>query len=143
MGLDMYLYGKKFIGFDKKEEKKLTKYFNLGFSPRYIVFDLIYWRKSNAIHQWFVENVQDGNDDCSKYYVNKNQLKELLNIIKKVLKNRGKAHELLPTQGGFFFGDTDYNKYYFDDLKRTKKELSNILNDKKFDDLDFEYHSSW
>ena len=23
-----------------------------------------YWRKANAIHQWFVDNVQDGEDDC-------------------------------------------------------------------------------
>ena len=22
------------------------------------------WRKANAIHKWFVDNVQDGVDDC-------------------------------------------------------------------------------
>ena len=25
-----------------------------------------YWRKQNAIHNWFVENVQDGIDDCDQ-----------------------------------------------------------------------------
>ena len=23
-----------------------------------------YWRKANQIHAWFVDNVQQGNDDC-------------------------------------------------------------------------------
>jgi hypothetical protein len=25
-----------------------------------------YWRKANAIHRWFVEHVQDGNDDLAR-----------------------------------------------------------------------------
>ena len=39
-----------------------------------------YWRKANAIHKWFVENVQDDNDDCGYYEVSKEQLEELLEI---------------------------------------------------------------
>lgn len=44
-----------------------------------------YWRKANAIHRWFVENVQNGEDDCRDYFVTKEQLTELLNLVNQVL----------------------------------------------------------
>lgn len=43
------------------------------------------WRKANHIHKWFVDNVQDGVDDCETYEVTKEQLKELLDVCKKVI----------------------------------------------------------
>lgn len=36
-----------------------------------------YWRKANAIHNFFVENVQDGEDDCGTYYVSKLVIEDL------------------------------------------------------------------
>ena len=48
-----------------------------------------YWRKANQIHNWFVENVQDGEDDCGSYEVSKWQLEELLDIC-KLIKNKCK-----------------------------------------------------
>lgn len=45
-----------------------------------------YWRKANQIHQWFVDNVQDGVDDCNYHdEVTKEKLEELLDICKEVL----------------------------------------------------------
>lgn len=52
----------------------------------YIIEDAMYWRKANAIHQWFVENVQDGNDDCGDYYVCWGKLEKLLELVNKVLE---------------------------------------------------------
>lgn len=46
-----------------------------------------YWRKANAIHNWFVENVQNGEDDCWSYAVTKEQIEELLELCKEVKKN--------------------------------------------------------
>lgn len=43
-----------------------------------------YWRKANHIHKWFVENAQNGVDDCGVYPVTKNQLRELYELCKKV-----------------------------------------------------------
>ena len=45
-----------------------------------------YWRKANAIHDWFVKHVQDGEDDC-KYHqeVTKGVLEDLLFTCAKVL----------------------------------------------------------
>lgn len=45
-----------------------------------------YWRKANQIHNWFVENVQDGEDDCHYHdEVTKEVLEELLATCQKVL----------------------------------------------------------
>ncbi len=45
-----------------------------------------YWRKENHIHKWFVDNVQDGNDNCDMYIVSREQLEALRDVCKKVLE---------------------------------------------------------
>ena len=93
MGLDMYLSKRlniKNYNFTKEEDRyefKLTKNgqeVKFLKEPEAIIFEAAYWRKANQIHNWFVENVQDGNDDCREYYVSVEQLKELLQLCKKV-----------------------------------------------------------
>lgn len=44
-----------------------------------------YWRKANAIHAWFVENVQNGVDDCGMYIVRRDQLEELKEACERVI----------------------------------------------------------
>lgn len=44
-----------------------------------------YWRKANQIHNWFVQNVQNGIDDCGRYEVSKEDLIKLRNLCEKVL----------------------------------------------------------
>lgn len=39
-----------------------------------------YWRKANAIHKWFVENVQNEVDNCGCYEVSKTKLRNLLDV---------------------------------------------------------------
>ena len=88
-----------------------------------------------------MDKVQDGEDDCGHYYVSREQLQELLDAVTAVLADHSKASELLPSQGGFFFGSTDFDEYYFEDLEYTKKELTRVL---AVDDFGcFGYHSSW
>lgn len=101
-----------------------------------------YWRKANAIHNWFVENVQDGEDNCHKYSVSKEQLKELVSLCIEVVNDHSKAEKLLPTSEGFFFGSTDYNEFYFMELKRTASMLKVLIN-KAPDTWSFSYQSSW
>ena len=104
-----------------------------------IIEDAGYWRKASAIHNWFVSNVQNGEDDCEEYYVDEEALKKLLGLVKQVLKNHDLAEELLPAREGFFFGSTEYDEYYFDNLKATKKILEAALKDGGY----FHYQSSW
>lgn len=99
MGLDMYLCKiqndvlayKDVDLYDLQETnpelyKKLEPYFkktkHCGFDT--LMEEVGYWRKANQIHNWFVENVQDGSDDCNSYIVSKEQIDELLEICKKV-----------------------------------------------------------
>ena len=69
MGLDMYLTAKRFISSYKEEDiefgKKIQEVVDTkGYRPTYITLDVGYWRKANAIHDWFVKNIQDGKDNC-------------------------------------------------------------------------------
>jgi len=111
-----------------------------------INFGVGYWRKENHIHHWFVENVQDGSDDCKEYYVSAEQLKELKALCEEVKTNHSLANDKLPTQGGFFFGSTDYDEWYFKSLDYTIDVIDKCLELSKIDKMfgyDFEYSSSW
>jgi hypothetical protein len=102
-----------------------------------------YWRKENQIHKWFVDNVQEGEDDCKQYYVSPDQLTELHNLCKEVLWEHDKAEELLPRHSGFFFGDVEYDEWYFKGLEKTVEILERLLANPKFLGWDFYYDSSW
>ena len=130
MGLDMYLYGVK-QEFHKHD-------YNIGGYKEST--EIGYWRKANQIHKWFVDNVQDGVDNCATYYVDVEQLKELKSICEAILNDHSLAEELLPTSEGFFFGGTEYDDFYFNDLKDTI-DIINYCLDLEYDY--FEYSSSW
>lgn len=87
----------------------------------------MYWRKSNQIHQWFVQNVQGGTDNCDEYSVSLDQLKLLSKTIEPALVSTAAASELMPTSEGFFFGSQEYDQYYFDDLKETKEKIDTLV----------------
>ena len=141
MGLDMYIYGVEFCDYKSKysDEDNVEK---SQFTE--IKVEEVYWRKSNQIHQWFVKNVQGGNDDCNYYAVSIDQLKELVKTCEKVLEDHSLAEKLLPTTSGFFFGITDYGEWYFQDIEYTIKHLNRLIGE--YEDLGYdylEYHSSW
>ena len=136
MGLDMYLYGAT----QKIEVEPLKIKITLE--------EVAYWRKQNAIHNWFVKNVQYDVDKCALYSVSKKHLKKLLVECKKVLENPTfeNAMRFLPTVDGFFFGGTDLSQdyemeYYLDGLKYTVKTIRELLKDEKFEY--YYYQSSW
>ncbi len=153
MGLDMMLYMNVWGMSDEKFQEDVDKavmprFSSLrGIEPRlvFVRYEVLMWRKANAIHNWFVQNVQEGVDDCGEYEVSEEDLRKLLKDVEEVLKDKSKAPEILPTTDGFFFGDTDYDEYYFDDLKYTAKGIKNVLRIKAKNDsfVSFEYGSSW
>lgn len=82
MGLDMYLnrsyskYRKADGTFSTSwDDCKIDMY---GRSNRVTFSEMVgYWRKANHIHKWFVDNVQEGKDDCNEYYVSIQKLHQL------------------------------------------------------------------
>jgi len=155
MGLDMYLYRKNYVRSgdyynpEEKEEIKMTRGGNEVDTSKvkYVVEEVGYWRKANHIHKWFVENIQKGVDDCGEYYIKEDQLANLLETCKEVLKDRDKAEKLLPTTSGFFFGTTDYDEYYFGDIENTVSIIESLfepdLDGGSYLKGDIYYSSSW
>lgn len=164
MGLDMYLYLRKHESVGSWEEdfnqKKKDFYptelkefakerASRDFLSKSTTYYVGYWRKANAIHNWFVENCGNRMDECQTIYVSLEDAEELLDICKQVLDNPEKAPELLPTQEGFFFGSTDYDDYYFNDLKYTIELLTKVINfirqhkDELNPTWDITYEASW
>jgi hypothetical protein len=154
MGLDMYLYAEKFVwtDWDDPEAQKAANRQNplladltglgIDFDLRAISIQVGYWRKANQIHDWFVNNVQDGEDSCQKSHVSRKQLIELKETCAEVLLLPNTAKDVLPTSDGLFFGNTDYNNEYFDDLRDTIRIVNNCLKlpEKHWD---FSYQASW
>jgi hypothetical protein len=149
MGLDMYLYAERYISeyTDKEMQSEVESIVKMPGKVNYVTSEVIYWRKANAIHNWFVKNVQDGVDDCKKYYVPKEKLIELRDTLKEILENKDKVEELLPHMQGFFFGSYNYDEYYFEEITRTEMELTKLIDDlckvNLGDGYSFYYQSSW
>lgn len=153
MGLDQYLYAKKYFYVSKSvssdtECQTGTQIADLAGIPIHrdgvgvkVDVEVGYWRKANAIHRWMVENVQNGTDDCGEYYISREQLTELRDTVQRVIDDPESADELLPTTSGFFFGSTEYDEWYVKDLARTVEIIDRAL--ALPEGVSFEYHSSW
>lgn len=181
---------KEWCGVDESElpSKDVIEYYKQSYITHYSMWDtehkyghngimeqVGYWRKSNQIHLWFVNHVQDGEDDCQYHHeCTKEILKELLDTCHKVLEScvmiygkvkngdrfvNGKwepiyengmtvidssvAEELLPSCDGFFFGGTNYDQWYVDDITNTIEILEKVLATTDFETQAIYYVSSW
>ena len=163
MGLDMYLYAEEYVGaydFSPKENRdafaKMLKITGLDeiadkheTNSGYFRAVVAYWRKANAIHAWFVDNVQNGVDECQTSEVTPDHLKALLVAVTTALDayNAGdyqKAEEALAPRSGFFFGSTEVDEWYADGLKYTKEKITALLaRFEKTEETNFYYRASW
>lgn len=156
MGLDMYLSAKRYISkhFNEQDPARAEAIQKLfpeladmqgrfgDASPvKEVAIDAGYWRKANAIHDWFVRECQGGVDECQATRVSRESLQELKETCEQVLANRKKAGELLPTTSGFFFGSTEFDEYYFQDIESTVEIIDRCLALPTA--WEFEYQSSW
>jgi len=157
MGLDMYLKKKIFLGWNYEHRTKdltlpdLSKFGITANKISEVNEDAGYWRKANAIHKWFVDNVQDGNDDCSlESEVTKEKFEALFVAVMSELSIRdgnaelGNPGDFLPCQPGFFFGSYEYNEWYYESLEYTRDLVDDILkNWPDTFDINYYYQSSW
>ena len=148
MGLDQYLTAKKYVskwdysgGFDSRvitqefqdllpmDTPDITKYGQ--FAGITVEYPVGYWRKANAIHNFFVQEVGEDVDDCREMFVHRDVLVELRSRCDDVLKaddTEEMAKEVgLETVSGFFFGDTEYGEWYKEDLKLTIEICDHVL----------------
>jgi hypothetical protein len=147
MGLDMYLQAKESYwdhmdgGKMKKRILEMKEFSGIECQFVSVEFNVIYWRKANQIHGWFVEHVQHGEDNGAEYYVGREQLQDLLDLCKATLKT--KNPEGLPPVEGFFFGDTEVNEWYWKDIEKTIEDLDKVLKNEKLNRFEFYYNASW
>jgi hypothetical protein len=172
MGLDMYLnkhtYVKNWSHYSPDEINKITVKkggkLRKDIKPErisYIVEEVAYWRKFNALHGWFVNFCGDGHDDCKPIYIGTEQFEVLLILLKTVkekldnsklitkMTNNGQVEvyecekeieDLFPPEHGFFFGSDLIDEYYKDNVDSTIEMLEEIVKDTSGD---YYYQASW
>jgi len=110
-----------------------------------IEYPVGYWRKANAIHNYFVQTLGEGVDECQEMYVPRETLSDLRERCQDVIASSDMeqmAQEVgLETVSGFFFGDTSYGEWYKEDLKLTIEICDFVL--KLPEDYSFHYQASW
>lgn len=157
MGLDMYLYVEEYVSrkdwqVDRDKDNpafnEIVSSLQLGdiveedsWTGLTVQIPVGYWRKANAIHGYFVNTFADGEDNCQQIYIPRAGMEELRDLCAEVLANPDKALEELPPQAGFFFGSTNIDEWYLQDLKYTYELLTRLLSNKKIDS--FIYQASW
>ncbi|WP_279256106.1 hypothetical protein [Enterococcus faecalis] len=125
MGLDMWLY--------EKEQEKVEAQ-AIG-----------YWRKANQIRAFFASYAPEQSDiNIEMLIVNEEMLLELKQRIMLCLTERNEeaSSELLPTSQGFFFGSTEYDDWYYQDLEISLPIIEKALTAIKDNKLVF-YHEWW
>ena len=162
MGLDQYLTAKKYVSkwdysndYKNKEVRQdftdllpmdtpdITRYGQ--FAGITIEYPVGYWRKANAIHNFFVQNVGEDVDDCREMFVHRDVLVDLRERCSWVLQAEDMeemAKEMgLETVSGFFFGDTEYGDWYKEDLKLTIEICDFVL--ALPEEYSLHYQASW
>ena len=159
MGLDMYIFKVKKTADSIKELSDLDRNPKPGdakiaeFEPlnqpfadtspdHYTIFkEVAYWRKFNALHQWFVTHVQLGIDNCGLYELDQDVLRKCHDILEEVFYKKN-AFALPPTQG-FFWGSTEVDDYYWNKVEESIQTMSHLIDNTDWATERLFYQSSW
>ena len=111
-----------------KSLDKVRDFFSRFVSSYYCEED-IYFRKYNFVYAYFENKMVD--EMC---LVSKADMIDLINRCDIVLnpRNEDVSMELLPTRKGFFFGCTEYDDDYYNDVEDCRRQFANVL--KKFNE---------
>ena len=173
MGLDMYLYASRYQSkVSWREDKSPLEYpqelkdlehdiEQRNFLSATTKYQIGYWRKFNALHNYIVQHFGNGEDNCQEIYIGVEDIEKMLDICKrihedlktcpKVIKGEGSckyevyesklAKELLPPEDGFFFGSLEIDEWYKEDIEYTIELFEKVL--KITNQFDIVYDASW
>ena len=98
----------------------------------------MYYRKVNCLYAYFNDRLED--EQC---LVTKADVEDIIDRAKNVLLAHDEvtSAQLLPTQSGFFFGSTEYDEYYYDDIADVYKLFTKYLEDWTDDTIGWVYFS--
>ena len=150
MGLDQYMYIAKeeleedyyeYLGKEVKDENGELQYYD----EDEVLQEIAYFRKSNWLHGYMdrlcESKVGHNIGDCEYLIFTQEDLINLLDTCREVVECESVAiaEELLPPQSGFFFGPTDIDEYYFEDVQ----DAINVLKQYEEDDNQYAYYAWW
>lgn len=130
MGLDIY--------FLKRKRSS-------GNKSKYHDEELAYFRKVNCLVAFF-ENQYGFDRNDLDMVITKEMVEDLINRCDKVLLNHELAPDRMPNIGGFFFGSTEYNEFYFENLEYIIRSMETWVLpkfDELKDDEDIVFYTSW
>ena len=136
MGLDINFFKAKRAAWNKfqEEQRKYDKLTDEEASnteyPKMEDEEVGYFRKVN-----FLMSELNYTGNCEYKEIIRYDLEQLKVKCEKVLADHDKAEELLPTCSGFFFGNTEYNEWYFQDVQEVFDWVSGVLDGLKNDDV--------
>lgn len=133
MGLDIYFakakrsayykYQEDEREFDKLSEEEKEEIWAKNEQPKIEGNEEIgYFRKVNFLMQ---ELAYYGN--CEFKEITRDSLEELKRKCLAVLENHELAEDLLPTCSGFFYGSTEYDEWYFQDVQAVLDWVEGVL----------------
>lgn len=119
-------------------------------------------RKANQIQNYFESKFYENNSsesyDCINTVLNDVDIDIILSKIEKIMSQKTPeakkkyAERILPTTVGFFYGDTDYDQYYFDNLTsfaeqlkyltKVRNHIDQVMTDSPFS-VEIVYSSWW
>jgi len=115
----------------------------------YIIEEVGFWRKANAIHGWIVDKCAGGKDQCQEIYLSKSKIGELHQLCCSILGEKSEealikaALKKMPPKEGFYFGFNEVGDWYKQDLKDTIKILGEVLAETDFTQSEIIYQASW
>ena len=124
--------------YEKNTPESIKEAVNLRGEFEPIWEELLYFRKVNLLIPFFgyKENMSD-------MIIPKEKVEQLVDSCKKVLNGDGDAEDLLPTEGGFFFGRTEYDDLYTQRVMFVLKSFNDLLETFDFDKYYLIMHCWW
>jgi hypothetical protein len=122
----------------KECEVKKVEYWVNEILASFVNGEDMYYRKVNFLYAYFADRLD--NEQC---IVTLADCKKIIKYAETILETRDTdlAAKLLPTQSGFFFGSTEYNDYYFDDVRDVLEQFSEYIDDWTDDTIGWVYFS--
>ena len=120
-------------------------YFDMG---KFKKEEVAYFRKVNFLLPFFKYE-----ENCSDIEISKEQVEDLINACEHILSSTESGldedtlfelvRNTLPTEGGFFFGSTEYDEWYFKDVEYVLKQFTNVLNETDWENETLYMHCWW
>lgn len=89
--------------------------------------EVAYFRKVNFLVAYMSAYFDEDIENLKDYYLDEDCVEELIQRCKEVLFDHSTAPILLPTTSGFFFGNTEYNRLYFEAVQEVMDKMNDIL----------------